>query len=390
MSLYNLDTEQPAVITSTEVILALNPKKPGLAFVLSLLFPGLGHFYCGKLKSAAWIALCFAVLASVVIFVSPSASPMLWGLCLRAAIVFYAFAFLDAYFTAREINAGIAEQIVGNNPRIAAMLNLLTAGFGYFYLGERGKGLAWFLVSRVLMAAGAAKVGALGVFVEFACGVVAVDAYRIAKQQIRESISPEQEQLFRNQRCLTPFVPGVFGLILLLNYALVLTVGFSMPHYKSLNRTRQTTTADSSGGTHFENRSYGVSLDFPPGWELQPDRPDMLIRASYPELACQFSMNLHAQLPIKTREGFAREMESIWAKNPSYKWLSEGPIRIGEKEAYGINFQMTYNRVPVLQRTIFLQHHLTLYAVNEATSLATGPECTAMMDEIVRSTKLNF
>ena len=49
------------------------------------------------------------------------------------------FAFLDAYFTALEINSGAGELIDAVNPRVAVVLNLLTAGLGYFYLGERTK-----------------------------------------------------------------------------------------------------------------------------------------------------------------------------------------------------------------------------------------------------------
>ena len=53
---------------------------------------------------------------------------------------------------ALEINRG-KEPGPYQNPRVAAVLNLLTHGFGYFYLGERGKGLLVFLGLRFVAAA---------------------------------------------------------------------------------------------------------------------------------------------------------------------------------------------------------------------------------------------
>jgi hypothetical protein len=63
-------------------------------------------------------------------------------MAMLAVLVLYVFSFLDAYYVAREINAGMDSLVDSNNPRVATTLNLLTNGFGYWYLGERTKGWA--------------------------------------------------------------------------------------------------------------------------------------------------------------------------------------------------------------------------------------------------------
>ncbi len=131
--------EQPTLLGTPAV--PTRRKKPGLAFLLSLLVPGAGHFYCGKTIAGIWTLGFFAAFVGVMRFVDPQQSMNLWGFCLRGAVVLYTYAFLDAYFSAREINAGTDSVMTGSNPRIAAVLNLLTNGFGYFYLGKRKQGL---------------------------------------------------------------------------------------------------------------------------------------------------------------------------------------------------------------------------------------------------------
>jgi hypothetical protein len=74
------------------------------------------------------------------------------------------------------------------NPRVAAILNLLTRGFGYWYLGERTKGLAVFVGLAVIPYAIRLSVPPslqtpLSILVELLVAVFAVDAYRIARQR---------------------------------------------------------------------------------------------------------------------------------------------------------------------------------------------------------------
>lgn len=122
------------------------PKNPGLAFLISLLLPGLGQFYCGKVKRGLWTLVFFLLAMAGVVFLFPHLEKegfdTLWAIAFRTALVLYGFGFLDAYLTAREMSAGTHQHML-ENPRVAAVLNLLTRGFGYWYVGERKKAIVF-------------------------------------------------------------------------------------------------------------------------------------------------------------------------------------------------------------------------------------------------------
>lgn len=114
---------------------------------------------------------------------------MLWGVLFRIAVFLYVFAFPDAYFTAREMTAG-TDAFIAENPRVAAILNLLTHGFGYFYLGQRAAGFAVFIglgiLQQMILSSikGDKEGGAL--FMELILAGMAVHAYRIARKGEKE------------------------------------------------------------------------------------------------------------------------------------------------------------------------------------------------------------
>lgn len=162
-------------------------KSAGLAFALSLIIPGAGQFYCGKTWRGG-LTLAFWLLAFVLCFANVSTATI--GQALVVMLVLWIFSFLDSYFTAIEINRGQDEQVDVQNPRVAVTLNLLTAGFGYFYLGERAKGVTLFVlmqVSRFILPSTGFWRGAILVLVALVQFAVAADAYRIARRQLKES-----------------------------------------------------------------------------------------------------------------------------------------------------------------------------------------------------------
>jgi len=168
------------------------PKSAGFAFLISLVVPGAGQTYCGKSGRGVLTLLAFAggVVLSVVGFSveTSSGSDQIAGIGVMVAFVLYVFSFLDAYYVAREINAGTDWLVDPNNPRVATTLNLLTNGFGYWYLGKRNKGWIAFLVLGILMrglsrAMGDSPWTTLLLLIPLA---MALDAYRIAHRQIEE------------------------------------------------------------------------------------------------------------------------------------------------------------------------------------------------------------
>jgi TM2 domain-containing membrane protein YozV len=166
----------------------LRHKSAGRAFALSLLVPGLGQLYCGKTASggltlAVWLLGLGLCIAHV--------SLELTGQALIVMLVLWIFSFLDAYFTAIEVNQGQDDLVEGQNPRVAVTLNLLTAGFGYFYLGQRAKGIILFVVMQVARLAMPPKFALVLVLVQL---LAAVDAYRIARREVKEALESATAQ----------------------------------------------------------------------------------------------------------------------------------------------------------------------------------------------------
>jgi hypothetical protein len=130
------------------------------------------------------------------------------GGVLRITLFLYIFAFLDAFFTAREMTAGTDAFIV-ESPRVAAILNLLTRGFGYFYLGKSTLGFAVFIglgvFQQMTMRSMTDKENAGGgLCMELVQIGLAADAYRIAGEREKQILAtsssfPGPPAIFRPQ-----------------------------------------------------------------------------------------------------------------------------------------------------------------------------------------------
>jgi hypothetical protein len=208
-------------------------KSAGLAWLLSLVLPGAGHAYLG-LYWRAGLVFGFSVLGMVSL-VAMVASRGRGGGLLEVLVgnlpVLWAFGFLDAYLTAEERNRGIDPSIV-DNPRVAAALNLTTRGFGYFYLGERAKGIALFVVLTVAGLAASASSGRLGASLNaivMAVGIaIAVDAYRLGRRSFLAQEAGMELPLPPPRSRVPPLVPwllaGVTGLVLVTLFVLGIAV----------------------------------------------------------------------------------------------------------------------------------------------------------------------
>jgi hypothetical protein len=166
------------------------------------------------------LVLCFAQDSRAVV-----------GEALVVMLVLWIFSFLDAYLTAIEINRGQESLIDGQNPRVAVVLNLLTAGFGYFYLGDRTKGLALFVViqaSRFIFPGTVFWRVGIGLLVAAIQVAVAVDAYRIAQRQVKERLrsDPAMPGVSSGAASRLPVqVPVVLACVLPIGFALLVLIG---------------------------------------------------------------------------------------------------------------------------------------------------------------------
>jgi TM2 domain-containing membrane protein YozV len=191
-------------------------KSAGLALLLSLILPGAGQLYCGK-SFRGGVTLCFSLVGAVLCFMRRQ--PNLQGTGVLLVVVLWVFSFLDAYFTATEINSAQDAQVDAQNPRVAVTLNLLTAGFGYFYLGERAKGMAFFVGTQIVRFGVPRMTGYKGGLVAVVLLVVqvtmGVDAYFIARRQLTEALGPAPEQPVPITASRVPaFVPiGLAGIV---------------------------------------------------------------------------------------------------------------------------------------------------------------------------------
>ena len=207
-------------------------KSAGLAFLLSLLIPGAGQFYCGK-TARGWIVLGIWLFAMLLIFTGRTATAHGYGMIF--GLEMWTFSFLDSYFTAAEINAGQDAQVDVQNPRIAVILNLTTAGFGYFYLGERAKGLAIFIGTQAVRFALPRLTGFSGGVISLALIVVqmlmAADAYRISHAQVHEALGTEgvaaRAAALKHSR-LPSYVPMALAAIVGAGFILLTVVGMAV------------------------------------------------------------------------------------------------------------------------------------------------------------------
>ena len=212
-------------------------RSAGLAWLLSMVLPGLGHFYCGLMVRGG-LVMGFSVVGMAAFWRSTAAlasgdrsGEWLIGLAVLNLPVLYVFGFLDAYFTAREINRGVDPSLV-DNPRVASVLNFMTKGLGYFYLGERVKGLAVFVGLSLAQALGPAILGggpivtnAVSLVAGLLSIVMAVDGYRIGRRAFDAQIEGMELAAEAPPSRLPAVIPLIAGGVVIGLLALVLLAG---------------------------------------------------------------------------------------------------------------------------------------------------------------------
>jgi TM2 domain-containing membrane protein YozV len=263
-----LDLAQYEELPPLDITPPATRRNPLIALALSLLFPGLGHLYLGMRRRAGWL-IGFESLCLLLIW---SGSGTLHGEAIFSAPIIYCFAMADAYFGARERNAGVNVFLVGTNPRIAAVLNLLTKGFGYFYLGDRVKGVVCFIACTTVQAIILMRLNVwTSIFAISLQVAIAVDGYRIARQRLlaaNPELSPTADSsddliARANPGGLSPAIATVFfltvGAVFLIGYSTLRAItGHSI--------TTSGVIEQGPDGLIYRNPAEHISIEVPGNW----------------------------------------------------------------------------------------------------------------------------
>lgn len=350
------------------------PRNPAHAFLLSLLLPGLGQFYCRKNSRGIWTLVFFLVSSVAAILLTPVLvgeysilAVFAWGVLLRVAIFLYVFAFLDAYFTAREMSAG-SDPFIAESPRIAAILNLLTRGFGYFYLGQRGLGFAVFIglgifQQTILRNFTSGAEGAAPILMEFILAALGMHAYGIARKREKEILAtielPPQPTYPTGLPAAIPVGLAVlFGVL----YSGLCSIGLLLPNYSTLDQTLAR-IRQAEQETVYSNPVYGVDLRAPASWSLADQDTERLVSAHRDDNVCFADLRLVAWSPVLPANSYARALSAMLARpeNKGSRILQIEPATLAGLPAQDISLTITVQGTPVSQHQIAARRGLTLY-----------------------------
>jgi TM2 domain-containing membrane protein YozV len=347
------------------------PKVPLVAFLLSLAFPGAGQIYCGKTSRGLWtLAIFLPALALTAYFTlqlgSPEAreSTFFWGILLRVTLFLYVFAFLDAFFTAREMTAG-TDAFIAESPRIAAILNLLTRGFGYFYLGQRTLGFVVFFGLMFFQAPLRESPGG-GLAIEIILAAMGAHAYSIARQsekQILATVRLPAEPV--PSKGLPPAIPVGLAAVLAAGYLALVVVGLLLPDYSYVDQSRAHVVRDSAG-VSYQNPAYDVSLRAPAEWTVKNDVPNYILVAVRSDHACSVTLKPIAWSPLVGLGSFKGQLADQYskAKGPTGKILEDQPAVLSGLKGRDIRVSVRQGEQRIIEHHVIARKGMTLYDVS--------------------------
>jgi TM2 domain-containing membrane protein YozV len=370
-------------------------RNPALAFLLSLLLPGLGQFYCRKNSRGACTLGFFLVSLVGTIWLTPmllGASDVLvvfvWGVLLQIAVFLYVFAFLDAYFTAREMSVG-TDPFIAESPRVAAILNLLTRGFGYFYLGQRAAGFAVFIglgffQQTIMKAASQGDPIAGDLFMEAVFAGLAIHAYDIARKRQKEILSTiEPAPQFAALGGLPPAVPLALAALFAAGYLGLNFIPSFMPNYSAIN---QTPARISSGDkdTVYTNPEYGVEFRAPAAWALADQDTKHLVSARRNDNVCAADVRLSALSPILPLRSYIRALSAHLERpeNKGSRIVQATPTKFGGLPGLDIVLTLEQQRRQITEHQIVARKGMTLYILTTDSLTTSKASCQPDFDFI--------
>lgn len=312
MSILNLVSPAP---DGTSDLAPPPPKRAWLAFVLALIVPGTGQMYAGRYS--AGLATLLVFLLSLLVAVT-SFGHTAGGYGLYFAVSLYVYGFLDAYFGVLEHNAGIAGAVSGSNPRTAATLNFMTNGFGYFYLGERMKGVLMFvgmglarnLVNRAMPHSPVLMLLWILVQIGFAW-----DAWRIARRQLLLSAPELAGHSWKAAAAgqIPPILPLAVTAVVGLPFMGWMLLGVIGQGAAGIDAAKAQITTTPAGLT-YTNRAAGVRALLPSGWTLGT-KPGELSASS---AAGTCRVLVLREYLLKTPQGYMKSVDAQLSKKQGF------------------------------------------------------------------------
>jgi hypothetical protein len=381
-----LDLQSYEPLPSSAPVRPEEPRNPLLALFLSLVFPGLGHGLLGFWKSAA----CIAGFEVVFLLLIANGNGMLHGIAIISAPCLYLFAIIDSYFGAREWNAGITGWIIGANPRVTAILNLLTKGFGYFYLGDRTKGIICFFAmmatQSVLLLHTNLWTQVLAISLQAA---IALDGYRVARERLFEA-HPELRSSAAGEGQVENLIdaanPGqmrprlvmgfftVFAATILVSYAILMELN---GHTINSNGT----LGSGPTGLTYRDQTLGVELTLPNEWTPFHAGDNL---ASFRTDGA--SIVVEEQFATYTVDSMLAATEkTIHTRHPAAKFSPLVLIVAGRSASgFDTSFEGS-DGTAIEQRVLGLRRNLKLFVLVESW---TSPEKRTTLDRIEKTIRL--
>lgn len=339
-------------------------KNPFIAFALSLLFPGLGHFYV--LLVARGLIIAFFQTLGIFLVAFASGSFHLQGFLIVVSV--YCFAALDAYFTAREWNAGSIYGRHGRNPRVASILNLTTKGFGYFYLGDRVKGIVCFVgiaaLQLLFLKSSTPWASITGITLQI---VIAVDVYRVARDRREKANPPQLRSLLQqaNQSRIPPWVP--VAIISLLAACAVLSF-FALNILATHYITKGGSYDNGSEGLFYTNPKEHLQFRTPAGWQSGMV-PSALVQVSGRPSGKYCSVlvyDLYASFSATSL--LKSHQKDILKRHPAAELKSPEVTLDGRNtEVFSASFKNA-DGIPITQKFIVLRRRLNLFTFIETSN----------------------
>ncbi|HEX6881286.1 MAG TPA: hypothetical protein VF135_13030, partial [Terriglobales bacterium] len=371
-------------------------RSPGLAFGISLLLPGLGQIYCGK-RRGYWTLFWFLGALCIFIFTRNATSEfaaLFWGIGLRAGLALYAFGFIDAYFTARELNRGVSDIVDNANPRVAAVLNLVTNGFGYFYLGERALGIGVFFVMRIInsgaMNANGGPREAVLIMAEVISAGIATHAWVKATAQTKQALAEVTGQVEPQERELGPALPLALAAIMAVNYAIFIAAIVMMPKYKDIDQASAKVSSQGESGSIYENPKYSVRMSVPKDWVFSPKVPDnTVVVAERDGGACNVEILATNVLDSSLKRDAL--LKALQQHNPDTKLGGESLTYLGGLKASEYAFHIPVHRETISfemqQRWTIARRGLSVFAL-VSTFPSMDQDCLQEFEQIRNGVKL--